>query len=221
MKHLSLAFIAAALSFAVKAAPTASENPQTPPGDSALAAAATPRLAYGLLMKHGEKLVFAPCRDRSYALVEDVSAGRQVTRGLDLAGVADGRKYYVELFAVLEGGTLRASGLNLARAEGRCQKPGGTDEAWLASGNEPGWVLAAGGDRVSLKRQGEAELTLAYRPFERRDNLATYAARGEAGALEIRFERALCRDGMADAVTGWTASLNVDGKVLQGCAWER
>ena len=33
----------------------------------------TPRLAYGLMMKQGEKTIFAPCRDQSYALMQDVS----------------------------------------------------------------------------------------------------------------------------------------------------
>ena len=101
----------------------------------------TPRIASGLLMKQGDKLVFAPCRDRSYAMVDDISPERMVTRALDSVGLAAGKKLYVELMAVLDGGMLRASGLNLARAEGRCQQPGGNVESWRASGNEPGWLL--------------------------------------------------------------------------------
>lgn len=224
MNPLIVSLLAALFSVAAHGAPAASMpagSPPVLPDGGAPQPDTTPRLAYGFLMKHGEKLVFAPCRDRSYALVEDVSSDRQVTRGLEMAGVADGRKYYVELLGVLDGGALRASELNLARAEGRCQKPGGSDEAWLASGNEPGWVLAAGGELVSFKRQGGGELKLPYRPFERRDNTASYSVQGEAGRLDIRFERKLCRDGMADAVTGWSAEVNVDGKTLRGCAWQR
>ena len=84
----------------------------------------TPKIASGLLMKQGDKLVFAPCRDRSYAMVDDISPERMVTRALDSVGLAAGKKLYVELMAVVDGGMLRASGLNLARAEGRCQQPG-------------------------------------------------------------------------------------------------
>ena len=104
----------------------------------------TPKLASGLLMKQGDKLVFAPCRDRSYAMVEDISPERVVTRALNSVGLEAGKKLYVELMAVIEGGMIKASGLNLARTEGRCQQPGGNEESWRAAGNEPGWLLAVG-----------------------------------------------------------------------------
>ena len=208
MMKLTAPLLAALFAVAAHAAPVA---------DSAPKPEATPRLAYGFLMKHGEKLVFAPCRDRSYALVEDVSADRQVTRGLEMAGVADGRKYYVELLGVVEGNALRASELNMARAEGRCQKPGGSDEAWLASGNEPGWALAAGGEKVTLQRQVGKEISVPYRVFERQGEVAQFRAEG----LELRFERQLCRDTMSDAVFGWTATVRIDGQTLQGCALVR
>ncbi|PKO34026.1 MAG: hypothetical protein CVU34_10320 [Betaproteobacteria bacterium HGW-Betaproteobacteria-7] len=208
MMKLTAPLLAALFAVAAQAAPTA---------DSAPKPEAKPRLAYGFLMKHGEKLVFAPCRDRSYALVEDVSVDRQVTRGLEMAGVADGRKYYVELLGVVDGNALRASELNLARAEGRCQKPGGSDEAWLASGNAPGWALAAGGEKVTLQRQGGKEVSVPYRVFERQGEVAQFTGEG----LELRFERKLCRDNMSDAVFGWTATVHVDGQTLQGCALVR
>lgn len=208
MMKLTAPLFAALFAVAAQAAPAA---------DSAPKPDATPRLAYGFLMKHGEKLVFTPCRDRSYALVEDVSADRQVTRGLEMAGVADGRKYYVELLGVVDGGALRASELNLARAEGRCQRPGGSDEAWLASGNEPGWALAAGGEKVTLQRQGGKEVSVPYRVFTRQGEVAQFAGEG----LELRFERQLCRDTLADAVLGWTATVRIDGQTLQGCALVR
>ena len=47
---------------------------------------------------------------------------------------------------------LKATGFNMAQTEGRCQLPGTKEEAWRASGNEPGWVLAAGGDSPVLQR---------------------------------------------------------------------
>ena len=68
----------------------------------------TPKLAYGLLMKQGDKVVFTPCRDRSYAMFEDVSADRAVTAALDSVGLATGKKLYVELMAVVDGGMIRA-----------------------------------------------------------------------------------------------------------------
>jgi putative lipoprotein len=211
MMKLTAPLLAALFAVAAQASPV------VPAADGAPKPDTTPRLAYGFLMKHGEKLVFSPCRDRSYALVEDVSVDRQVTRGLEMAGVADGRKYYVELLGVVEGNALRAGELNMARAEGRCQKPGGSDEAWLASGHEPSWTLAAGGEKVTLQRQGGKEISVPYRVFARQGEVAQFSGEG----LELRFERQLCRDTMADAVFGWTATVRVEGQTLRGCALVR
>ena len=49
----------------------------------------TPKLATGLLMKQGDKLVFAPCRDRSYAMVDDVSPGRAVPPASRIIGLSE------------------------------------------------------------------------------------------------------------------------------------
>lgn len=188
---------------------------------SAPAVEQKPKLAYGLMMKQGDKLVFSPCRDRSYALVEDVSGDGSVVGGLDQVGLAAGKKLYVELLGVTDGLALKASALNLARTDGRCQQPGGADEAWLAAGNAPGWALAAGGEQVMLKRPGEPDLVLPYREFVRDGRLASYDGEAAGHALQLRFEQKSCRDAKADAVFGWTATLSVDGQTLQGCAWQR
>ncbi len=222
MIKTTVSLLAALFAVAVEAAPATPAAPALPTqAPAAPAPDTTPRLAYGFLMKHGEKLVFAPCRDRSYAQVEDVSPDRQVMRGLEMAGLADGRKFYVELLGVSDGVTLRASELNLAHADGRCQKPGGSDEAWLASGHTPDWALAAGGEKVTLQRQGAGEINLPYRAFERRGDVAQFSGDSAGGRVEVRFEHKLCRDAKAAAVFGWTATVRAGGQTLQGCAWQR
>ena len=181
----------------------------------------TPKLAYGLMLKQGEKLVFSPCRDRSYAIVEDVSKDQTVTKALNMVGLNAGKKLYVELVGIVEDGILKASGFNMAQTDGRCQLPGTKEEAWRASGNEPGWVLAAGGDIVTLKRPGKPEVSAAYLPFKREGKLALFDGSGEAGKLVVRLENTLCRDNLANAVFSWTASVTANGQTLKGCAWER
>ena len=178
-----------------------------------------PKLAYGQMIKYGDKLVFSPCRDRSMVFVEDISDGRTVTRALGEVGLDAGKKLYVELMAVIEGGALKASGLNLARTEGRCQQPGGADEAWRAGGNEPSWALAAGGDTVLLKRLGKPDVKAPYAPFRNEGGASIFEA--PAARLTVRLVPGTCRDTMADAVSGWTATVTVDGQTLKGCAWQR
>ena len=181
----------------------------------------TPKVASGLLMKQGDKLVFAPCRDRSYAMVDDISPERMVTKALDSVGLAAGRKLYVELMAVVDGGMVRASGLNLARAEGRCQQPGGNEESWRAIGNEPGWLLAIGPEVVVLKRLGLPDVNVPGAPTVRDGGVVRFEARTEASRLKASFENKVCHDTMADAVFGWTATVDINGQTLKGCAWQR
>lgn len=181
----------------------------------------TPKLATGLLMKQGDKLVFAPCRDRSYAVVDDVSSGAAVTGALKSVGLEAGKKLYVELFGVLEGIALKASGLNFARADGRCQPSGGPDEAWRASG-EPGWTLAAGGEHLVVKRPGKPDAKFAFGAVKTEGGVTTYETSREANQLALRIERGVCRDkSAADVVFGWSATVNVNGESLKGCAWQR
>jgi putative lipoprotein len=181
----------------------------------------TPKIASGLLMKQGDKLVFAPCRDRSYSMVDDISPDGMVTRALDSVGLAAGKKLYVELMAVVDGGMVRASGLNLARTEGRCQQPGGNEESWRASGNEPGWLLAIGPEVVVLKRLGQPDVNVPGAPTVRDGGVVRFEARTEASRLKARFENKVCLDTMADAVFGWTATVEINGQTLKGCAWQR
>lgn len=181
----------------------------------------TPKLTYGQMLKQGGKQIFAPCRDRSYALVEDVSADGSVAKGLAMVGLEGGKKLYVELIGVTDGVTLKASALNLAHTEGRCQLPGGNEESWRAAGNEPGWLLAVGTEHVVLKRQGKPDVMLPSGPVKAEGGVASYEVSQGNQKLAIRFEQGLCRDTMADSVFGWRATVTSNGQVLKGCAWQR
>lgn len=190
----------------------------------------TPKLAYGQMLKQGEKLVFSPCRDPSYAMMEDISQDRAVTGALNSVGLDAGKKLYVELIAVSEGGMIKASALNLARTEGRCQQPGGKEESWRAAGNEPGWLLAVGNEVVVIKRPGKPDLRLPFTPLKTDGGVTPqskpsggtrFDAAAEGNRLAVTFEKQLCHDTMADSVFGWTATVNLNGQTLKGCAWQR
>lgn len=183
--------------------------------------AVAPKVAAGLMMQSGEKRVFAPCRDNSYSLVDDVSPQGSVTAALNSIGLAAGKRLYVELLAVREGEVLKVSDFNLAQVEGRCQLPAAPNEVWRAAGNEPGWTLAAGGTEVRLKRFGQPDVVLPYRAFDLEGNVSRYVAEQDATRLAIRFEKTACRDTMADAVFAWTATVDLNDQQLKGCAWKR
>jgi putative lipoprotein len=180
-----------------------------------------PKLAYGLMMKQGDKVLFAPCRDRSYANFDDVSTDQAVSKALDEMGLSAGKRLYVELLGVLENGALKASAVNMVRVEGRCQMPGGQEESWRAAGNDPAWALAAGGEHVQLLRYGKPEVALPYAEFKAEGNIRRYEASKEGSKLAVRFEKTLCRDKAANAIFAWTATVDLNGQVLKGCAWQR
>lgn len=181
----------------------------------------TPKLAFGLLMKQEGKLVFAPCRDRSYAIVDDVSTGAGVTKALESVGLNAGKKLYVELMGAMEGVTLKAYQLNFAKAEGRCQAPGGSEESWRAAGNEPAWNLVVGSEKLFVQRKGKADVVVTVPSMRLEGNLATAEMAKDGHKVALRFERAVCRDKAADVLLGWTAAVTLDGEVLKGCAWQR
>ncbi|WP_412478152.1 hypothetical protein [Azonexus sp. IMCC34839] len=177
-----------------------------------------PKIAAGLMMQQGGKLVMAPCRDRSYAIVEDVSDGQKVVETLNLIGLAEGKHLYAELIGVLDGGSLRASDVNMARVAGRCQQPGGGEENWRAAGT--GWSLVASATHLRLNRMGQPDLLLAAKT-QGDDKAAQIDAESTGQKIGVHLKRERCRDQAANAVFGWTAQVTVDGKLLQGCAWQR
>lgn len=182
---------------------------------------AAPKLAYGQMIRYGGKTVFSPCRDRSFTQFEDASRDGYIGKVLDQLGLSAGKKLYVEVLGAREGDVLKATDLNFAQTEGRCQMPGGRTEVWRASGNEPAWVLAFGAEFVQVKRSGQPEVVVPAAPLTRAPGLATFAASQGNQRVSLRFERTLCHDTMADAVFGWTARVTVNGEALNGCAWQR
>jgi putative lipoprotein len=181
----------------------------------------TPKLAFGQVIRYGNKTVFSPCRDPSFTNFEDASSDGRIGKALDKLGLSAGKKLYVEVLGIREGDALRATDMNFAQTDGRCQMPGGKTEIWRASGNEPAWMLAFGAEFVQVKRVGKPEVMVPAAPLTLEPGLATFSASKDNQSVSLRFERQLCYDTMADAVFGWTASVTANGETLKGCAWQR
>lgn len=176
-------------------------------------------LARGMLVKYGEKLVFAPCRERAYAFVEDVSGGKDVAEALGAMGLEDGKKMYVEFWGRLEGDSLKVNRLNFAQMDGRCQLSGGAEESWRGVGNTSPWSIGLGEMGVNIRTAEGVDLS--FPPVVLQSEGAGFSGRvdGEAQHLELKLLPGLCRhDGR---LFGWTMSMNLGGKRLEGCAWQR
>jgi putative lipoprotein len=176
------------------------------------------KLARGILLESSGKLVLAPCRDRSYVTVNDISREGWVTKALTGIGLGGSRKIYAELVGKIDNSVLAVSALNFAYPDGRCQAPGGKDETWQAAGD--GWLLSLNDDSLSVRRgDGKAvakAMSGAAPPVAAETTDWSRSGPGYA----VRFQRQACRskDG---AVFGWQATVEFEGQRLSGCAWQR
>ena len=184
------------------------------------AAPSEEKLARGLLLQHEGRLIFSPCRERSYVTVKDVSPGAAVTSTLAELGLKPGKNLYVEFYGTTDGDQLAASAINFARTDAQCQLPGGDSEAWRAAGNNPPWSLVTGGGSLRVIRQDKPDLNLAKVEIKAGDKLVEIASPERPG-VTVRFQRQACRDQAKAMAFGWTVRLTVDGATLQGCGWQR
>ena len=178
------------------------------------------KIAKGLLLQHEGRMIFSPCRHRSYYQLEDLSPNRGLTAQLTELGLADGKSLYVELQGALDDNRLRARNLNLARTESRCHEAGGPDELWRAAGQNAPWRFVAIAGELLLTRPGMPELKLAYTKVKSEDDRVELVTPEKTEAV-WRLRRQYCQDKTAGMLFGWRAEIKVDGEVLQGCAWQR
>jgi uncharacterized membrane protein len=117
--------------------------------------------------------------------------------------------------------------LNRAGIEMRCDN---TDIGLRAQGNEPGWRVQSDSKAVRLVRQGQPDLlappgVLAWHWTQSAQHRpeGVLQVQTESAAYRLRLTPRQCRDTMADAVYGMTASLVVQrpepAMTYTGCAY--
>ncbi|THF61000.1 hypothetical protein [Pseudothauera rhizosphaerae] len=207
MKKTLLAALASAALLPLPAAGTA------PPPD------APENIARGLMILHGGRMIFSPCRERSYVHVDDVSPNGEAASALRALGLTAERPLYAELFGTAEAGTLRMTGINFAHTDARCHAPRHTADTWHAMGGQPAWRLTATGDVLRVEREAQPDFRA---PFEEQAagpvTVRLHLAGGTNGHWTLR--RGHCLDRENGLVSGWSVQGRLGGETLAGCAWK-
>lgn len=91
-----------------------------------------------------------------------------------------------------------------------------------ASGNEPFWTLEISSRGLIYSAPGQESRTLfPYAPPTRTDSGLVYESRtggNNPQSLRVRLQQESCRDTMADAIFSYSATAELNGQPLRGCA---
>jgi uncharacterized membrane protein len=167
----------------------------------------------GTLSREADRLLLAACEGGDVVRVHDVSPEVMITAAITDIGFDRSGSVYLEAWGRMRDGELMIDRLNRAGVEMAC--PADPVE-FQAQGNEPGWTLLSDRKGITFKRADRAALnapprSLSWRwPEGRPDRAeARLTTSTEGSALTAVLDPKICRDTMADAVYGFTASLHV------------
>jgi putative lipoprotein len=113
---------------------------------------------------------------------------------------------------------IRADPLGESRG---CQdlRPGVDFRAW---GNEPFWSIEMGPRTIALRQPDEPTLRIypPALPNVEKDRIVfnSTSAMNVRDRIRITLEPVPCRDSMSGSYASWSASVEVDGRTLRGCA---
>ena len=90
---------------------------------------------------------------------------------------------------------------------------------FIASGNEPFWRLEIREDGMSMRSMGvPGEIEFPAPRVSGRPPRVELEADGAEAAIRISLEQRRCVDSMSGARYAWAASVDIDGRRLEGCA---
>lgn len=187
------------------------------------------KISRGLLMQYNGKMIFSPCRERTYVDLVDQTPNQILTRQLQQLGLSQGKPLYVEFFGTpAENTQLKASWLNFAHTTARCQPAANLEEQWRAiSGtdlpsNQGEWLLRVTDQAAHLLQSPNPDyVDSPYAPIVRATGAVDLELREQASGNRWEFRHALCRGKDREMLFGWSATLkNGAATVLQGCGWQ-
>ncbi len=193
-----------------------------------LHAGKTPRgLFRGMLSRDADRLLLAPCSGGPALRVQDVSPEVIITAAITDIGFDERDSLYLEAYGNLRDGELWIDRLNRAGVEMGCPQEA---IGFRAQGNEPGWSLTSRPSGVTFTTQDGVTLNAPPLPLswqwpggrpDRAEALLVTATEG--AAFEAVLAPKICRDTMADAVFGFTATVRLSRpepvREFKGCAF--
>ena len=175
------------------------------------------KVARGLMLFHQNRMIFSPCRDRSYNAVEDASPGGTTGQALKTLGLADDRPLYVEVYGEPASGMLRMTDLNMAQQDARCYAPRRASGEWRAAGET--WTLTLFEGKATLQQTGRENLVAAV--SETRSNERVEIRLQTPSTAKIILQRQLCHDKDKRRIYAWTAEIDLPDGKFGGCAWRQ
>ena len=92
---------------------------------------------------------------------------------------------------------------------------------FVASGNEPFWRLQVREDGIFMRSMDSPDEVVFPAPQKRGEApLITFTSDGAVSTIQVVLEERRCIDTMSGARFAWTATVDIDGRRLTGCAAE-
>lgn len=85
-------------------------------------------------------------------------------------------------------------------------------------GNEPFWAVKIRNSTLSYSAPDEEDFTTPPKAPEISERAATWIGERDGRTLRVMLQLAVCQDGMSGMLFPMSAEVEIDGKVLHGCA---
>lgn len=182
--------------------------------------AAKPVLYRGLYLERKGKPLFAPCAGGQLR-VDDTPAQHDLAYEYAQQPGTKNKRLYAEVRAVRNGRALQV--VELRRAYG-ADGPGCREDLrpiiLVAEGNEPPWRVRIDDKGLHFRKSDEKPMPpVEVRAQEPRKDELSYEADTPQGLLRVFVKPELCRDKQTGARYAYRARVELEGKILFGCAY--
>lgn len=200
---------------------TAASEPKPPlePGIESLPT--TEQRFRGQAIIDAQSLALTLCGEKSQRrTVLEAQAQAAIDQFTAVANSAKSRPFFLDAWgAHRNDGGLRLGRIERAHREGPGCAENLSEFVVKARGNEPFWALSVDRDALRFQRPEAPAYTAPYIRSVLADGSRRFKADTEGGSLTLTLTRQPCRDGMSDAVYGWSAVVNVGLKEWKGCGY--